>query len=290
MAWWQGILTGQLWARACACAVVPLAMLCSARAQDTIHWGWQDTAPDQITEGPDRDKGRQDRIRTFLQQRLTSYKHQQDIAPLARILEEIKAGRPWCYVNAVRKPEREEWAVFSLPVIINLPYKIVIRAEDKRKFSEKRGGQLSLEALLRNPRLQGSMTRGRSYGTAIDDIIKRVPPANYHVNDIGALRMLQARRIDYIVAYPVRVMYAARQTGRVDGLATLPFQEGGDAIVTHVMCPKNDWGRQVIADVDTVLRKERPNPAYRRLMEAWHDKESVREIRRLYDSVFLTAN
>ena len=42
-----------------------------------------------------------------------------------------------------------------------------------------------------------------------------------------------------------------------------------------------------IRDSNKVLLAERAKPSYRAIVEKWHDPESVAEIRKIYDKVFL---
>ena len=84
-------------------------------------------------------------------------------------------------------------------------------------------------------------------------------------------------------------MYSAKQLGHEGELVGLPFAEMTDAVLGRVMCPNSEVGRQVIRDVDGILKEERPKARYRQIMESWQDEDGVREIRRLYDVKFLIA-
>jgi len=102
--------------------------------------------------------------------------------------------------------------------------------------------------------------------------------------------MLLAGRMDYLYVFPVFALYTARQLGHDGELVGLPFAEMTDAVIGRVMCPNSELGRQVIREVNDVLKAERPKARYRQIMESWQDEDGVREIRRLYDTKFLSAD
>lgn len=261
----------------------------AAEAKDTITWRVTDFPPYMIVAGPDRQHGLHDQIQQFLQARLLEYQHEQIVATFPRLIEEIKNGKHWCYVNGTKNDERQDWAYFSLPTIINLPYRIIVHKDQRAKF-QRFGIPLSLETLLADRSLHTVEVRGQSFNPAIDALLRRLPPAqspSFAGHTMQMYKMLLYGRIDYLIGLPLAAFYSAKQLGYKDSLAALRFQEAGEEDITRVMCPKNEWGKSVIEQINVILRRERPKPEYRRLMEAWQDEDGVREVRRLYDSVFL---
>lgn len=268
--------------------LVALLMLAvPARALDKISWGWADSAPFMIPDGPDRDQGIYDRIRALVKRRLPQYEHEEVPAPIPRILKEIRAESHWCWLAAKKTPEREGFAYFSLPAVLVMPPKIIIR-KDHRKAFEDIGG-LSLKALLERHPERASFMRERSYSPGVDALLQQNPPGHLHSTRHVAIQLILAERIDYLLEYPVMAFYLSKRAGQEGALMALPFKEMSSHSLDRVMCPRTEWGRQVIAAVDAVLLTERPTPAYRRMLESWHDDESVQRIRQLYDSVFLSG-
>ena len=270
-----------------AAVVTTLAPWADVHAKDTITWGWIDNAPGSIPTGADRNRGIEDQIRALLKERLTDYDHEEVQAPIPRVINEIKTGNHWCATGFVKTAEREAFAHFSVPAAFWLPPRIIVAKEKRTEFESR--GELSLEQLLANRALRTGVVRGRAYSPTIDALLQKSPPSEFHSDYIDGLKMLLADRIDYVIELPIRASYYGKRLGTDDKLVGLPFKEMSNHIPTHVMCPKNDWGAKVIQAISTVLRAERPTPRYRQIIEQWSDEDSVRHIRRIYDSVLLKS-
>lgn len=267
-------------------ALVLLATL--AHAKDKITWGWIDNAPGSIPTGPDRNRGIEDQIRALLKERLTGYEHEEVQAPIPRVMAEIKAGSPWCATGFVKTAERETFAHFSVPAAFWLPPRIVVQRERRADFES--AGELSLEKLLANRAMRTGVVRGRAYSPAIDALLQQNPPAQLHSDYIDGLKMLLSDRLDYVIELPIRAAYTTKRLGSDGKLVGLPFKEMSNHITTHLLCPKNEWGMRVVAEIDAVLRAERGSPRYRQIIETWSDEDSVLQIRKIYDSVLLKAD
>eukprot|EP01032_Pedospumella_encystans_P030731 gene30731-34680_t len=61
-------------------------------------------------------------------------------------------------------------------------------------------------------------------------------------------------------------------------LAALSIREQADPTVNRVMCPRTEWGKQVVAKVNAVLHAQRNTARYRAIVERWSDEESLRVI------------
>jgi uncharacterized protein (TIGR02285 family) len=268
-----------------AALLVVLAGTAGAQAKDVITWGWIDNAPGSMPTGTDRNQGIEDQIRLLLKERLTAFDHEEIQAPIPRVIAEIRAGNHWCSTGFVKTAERETFAQFSVPASFWLPPHIVIRSQRRADFESL--GELSLKQLLAAKQLRAGVVRGRAYSPTIDELLRQHPPTETHSDYVDGLRMLMAERLDYVIELPIRAAYFTKRLGSEDKLVGLPFKEMAGHIVTHVICPKNDWGARVIAAIDAVLRAERPTVRYRRIVETWSDPDSVGQIREIYDSVLV---
>jgi uncharacterized protein (TIGR02285 family) len=266
-------------------AVLAAAMLGSARAADRLNWGWFNAAPYMIAAGPDRDQGIFDQIRSLLQEEVPDYEHKDVQAPFPRIFQEIRNGNHWCFVGGVQTPERAQFAYFSAPVAVFLPFKVVVRKDRLAEFSSD--GSISLAALQAHAGMRTSYLRGRTFTPQIDALLAQQPALQYHSEFNEALQMLLARRLDYLVELPIITTYSAHQLGRDGELVSLDIRESADVTYSRVMCPKNDWGKQVVQRVDAVLRTQRAGARYRTIVERWSDEDSVRAIRAVYPTHFL---
>ncbi len=268
-----------------------LALMASAgagRAADvSVTWAIYDAPPFMIADGPDRDAGVFDRIRHLLDERLAGSPQVTLVAPFPRLLASLKDGVPLCFIGGVETPERDGFAAFSLPVAMFYPLRIVVHATERARFESR--APLSLEGLLADPSLRSSLLKDRSFGGRVDALLRRNPPSSVYSDFGGAFNMLLADRLDYLVDYSAIAAYGAKRLGQPGALVDLPFAEAPAPVFSRVMCPKSDWGRQVIARVDAILRVERPGPAYRGIVEAWADPADVATIRDVYDRAFLQS-
>jgi uncharacterized protein (TIGR02285 family) len=269
----------------CAAVVIALSVSADARAKDTITWGWIDNAPGSIPTGPDRNRGIEDHIRAVLKERLVDYEHEEVQAPIPRVISEIKAGNHWCATGFVKTPERETFAHFSVPASFWLPPRIIVQKDRRSEFEAP--GEISLERLLGNRSLRTGVVRGRAYGPAIDALLQRTPPSELHSDYVDGLKMLLSNRLDYVIELPIRATYFSRRLDHEGKLIGLPFKEMSNHITTHLMCPRNEWGQRVIGEINAILRAERPTPRYRQAVEQWSDEDSIRQIRKVYDSILL---
>lgn len=264
-------------------------LLCAAtgaQAGNRITWGWFNAAPYMIADGAERQHGIFDEVRQLLRDELPHYTHKEVQAPFPRIVEEIRNGKPWCFVGGVRTPERDGYAYFSAPVAIFLPFKVIVHQSRLAQLGAV-DGSVSLQALLGTRTLRTSVLKGRTFTPAIDALLARRPPSQYHSEFNEALRMLLANRLDYLIDFPLIASYTARQMGREGELVALAIRESTDYTFNRVMCARTEWGRKVIADVDAVLRTERATARYRQVVEKWSDPDGVIQIRKVYNGRFL---
>ncbi|MBP0599810.1 TIGR02285 family protein [Herbaspirillum sp. LeCh32-8] len=255
----------------------------AAMAADQIIWGKHHVPPYMIREGEWAHQGIFDLTLDVIKENLPQYQHMELGAPFPRVLSEIKKGSHWCYIGTLKTPEREALGHFSLPTSIFLPLRIIVRRDRLAQFKSPQ----SLQALLQNRQLTTSVMRDRSYSPTVDKLLAAYPPREYYSEQVEAISMLLAGRIDYMIELPLLAFDQARLMGRAGELVAIPTQEADEVVFNRVMCPKNEWGRKVIEQIDKVLAANRDKPYYRSIVEKWHDPESVAEIRKIYDSVFL---
>ncbi|WP_298956430.1 transporter substrate-binding domain-containing protein [uncultured Methylobacterium sp.] len=252
-----------------------------------MTWAIYDAPPFMMTAGDDRDQGIFDRIRRLLGAQLGGG-DRTVTAPFPRIHAALRSGADWCFVGGIRNAEREAFAVFSLPVAMFTPLRIVVRSDRRDEFA--RLGPLSLRRLLaERPDLRTSLLRARTMAPAIDALLEAHPAVQTHSEFEEAFRMLLAGRLDYLVEFGGIAADGARRLGREGDLVGLPFAEAPEPILARVMCAGTEWGRARIARIDAILVRDRPGPAYRAIVEAWSEDADRGTIRNAYESTFLTA-
>ena len=256
-------------------------------AEGGVTWAVYAAPPFMIPDGSNRDTGVFDRIRRLLDDRLAGNPQPTLVAPFPRVLASLKDGAGICFIGGVKNPEREGFAVFSLPIAMFYPMRIVVHATQRARFDAR--APLSLKALLDDESLRTSVLKDRSLGVAVDAMLRREPPIHVYSAFGEAFRMLLADRLDYLIEYSAIADYGAKSLGQDGGFISLPFAETSPPVFSRVMCPRTDWGRRLIARIDGILRVERPTPAYRRIVEAWTASDDLATIRDVYDRSFLQS-
>ncbi len=269
----------------CLCLLASESALAQTQADKTVTWGWFSAPPYMITDGSNQRAGVFDLIRQLLIQRLPEFQHKEVLAPFPRLFTEVKRGANWCFTGAVKTEEREQFAYFSRPVALFLPFQIVVLKES----AIAQQNSISLEKLLQNTEYRTSVLRGRSFNAVVDNLLKRYPPAGSHSEFNEAMQMLLSKRLDYLVEFPVITHYQLTQNNQVHRVKLLTPIEEQEIGYYRVMCAKTTLGQQVIEKVNEVIGKQLLTRDYRHIVEKWADENSVNQIRHFYDTQFIKA-
>ena len=199
----------------------------------------------------------------------------------------MKKEEKVCTIGIIKTPQREEFLHYSIPALIRPGLSIVINKDRMSVFGNPK--KISLAKLIRNEDLKVGIVPKRSYTEAVDSILQRHKgQKNILVREgfdlaSGLLKMLSRGHIDYIIEYPSQVLYISRQIDRSDQFYTIALEEAPSYTVSHVVCPKNRWGKRVIERMDTILKQGRPTPQYRSCIERWVEERRRKEFREVYN-------
>ncbi len=276
--------------------LVALAIPSNLLARDTITWANDNMPPAFIVDGPEKGNGIVDGVVEIYKAHLPEYDHDHIVGNMARILQMMKNGEKVCYAGFFKTPEREKYIYFSIPNLINYSNIIVVKKSRlKSLFGNKES--VSLEALLKNPDLRLGVTRDRSYGGAVDELLKKYKDKNKNIvyragqdSLKGLLRMLSAERIDYTIGFPWEVPYVAQQINKRDDISALAIEEGKKDywIKNYMGCPKNEWGRQMIEKINRILLDVRPTEKHMYHQLKWFPRDMEPQIRKAYKDQILT--
>ncbi len=265
-------------------------------AEDSITWMEADFVPGYIHEGPLKGQGYEDVITQIFQKNLRGYTHQTMIGNMARMTHEFKQGKQVCNVSLFKTPEREAFMYFSIPSTFTLPNGLIAKKDKLSLFGNAK--TILLEDVLKS-KVKLGISKDRSYGKNIDAILEKYKNSSNIVVHSGKdvfeslFQMLIRDRVDCMLGLPEEVMYVAEQKGEKDRIASLTLKENEntyDSWLGYVACSKTDWGKQVIAKINQILRTERPTPEYRSAYERWLDEHARESYRKLYDDIFLKIN
>ncbi len=135
-----------------------------------------------------------------------------------------------------------------------------------------------------------------SFSKDIDSIVSKHKGENHiYVHGAGnlgksILNMIRAGRIDYTITYPWVVSYFTIRKKTDAEFASFEIQESNDPIIYYAVCPKNQWGRERLKEIDNILRNIRPLPEYRNITESWLPEDTLNKYSNMYDSIFLKMN
>lgn len=232
-----------------------------------------------------------DRLLDWLTARLPGITHERVVANAKRSWMLIERGDAVCHAGAVRSAQREALAYFSntwpMP-----PLQLVVKRERVPALPLDAAGQVDLAALLANPRLQGVLVHGRSYGPALDAQLEKAAPSGtvqrITSGDFGSnlLPMLLQGRADYALEYPNALAAAAAQRPEMAGLALLPIRGATEMVVSGVACPRTPWGQAAIRRVDAVLGTPEGAALLRETLMSELPADSRRQYREAIDSFF----
>lgn len=172
--------------------------------------------------------------------------------PAARQLIMAKENRgQHCFIGWFWNRERDAFARFTKPIYQDRPY-VILFAADHPQLQQTR----SLSALLGDSTLTLLTKKSYSYGRSLDALITtyRPPQLAVTVENIQMLKMLQAKRGDYMFVAPEE----ARQIITAAGFQESQFrQQPPDDMPPgenrHIMCTKA-VGAELIARIDAAIR------------------------------------
>lgn len=252
--------------------------------QLTIRWLHPDFPPVYILEGERAGEGVGDRVLSYFERRLPGYRHQRGVANFKRIIATLAAGKHACGITLLKNEARARVVAYSEPFMIAPQTEIVTTRRHLPTLEpllDEEGG-LSLGELLTAVDLTLGYSLGRSYAGAADRIIATHADASNSLatsgSDIfeGLMRMLKHRRIDYTIGYGYEARYIARRLGFESELVVIPLREQPGFARVYAGCPKDAWGRRVIAEVNTVARQARRDPEVYGAYRDWLDADGWR--------------
>ena len=136
----------------------------------------------------------------------------------------------------VKRPEREEFAVFSAPIYKDQPNVIVARKDDARFAAPA-----SLQDILADPQLKLVVKTGYSYGATIDGWRQQYRPATEESSgsNEAILNMIANGRNDYVIMAPEEADYLLTRNAPLGfTLRTVTLSDAPEGEQRYLMCSK----------------------------------------------------
>ncbi len=265
-----------------------------AWGKDVITWAVTDWPPVYILPGEKvpQDLVRQgwaDHIIDALGRAMPEFEHRRVLMNAERVHSMMDSGAHVCYATVILTPERDKTHYFTYANFAE-PRRLIVPAALADKLAQK-DGTVSLAALLTERKYKGLLVAQRSYGAALDAVLQQAGSGaigRLTSPDMGRnlLHMLLAGRMDYTVEYPSILDYQRRLDPRFGGLTALPIAEDTNLTRDGVACPRNEWGKDVIARMDAALAQLAIDPAYRAARLRWLDPALQEGLKRQIDEFY----
>lgn len=147
--------------------------------------------------------------------------------PPGRILETVRTNQgPVCTVGWFRTPERESFAAFSLPIYQDEPLHAVFLKSGAMPPTDVS----TLARLVEQTNLSIGVNQSYAFGRPVDTLLARMrtPPVRTTGTQVQLMRMLGAKRFDFMLVNPAEIETLAELAGipldrlHVLALADLP--------------------------------------------------------------------
>ncbi|MBB3196803.1 TIGR02285 family protein [Roseateles terrae] len=211
-----------------------------------------------------------DRLVSYLSVWWPGVKHTVLVANAKRSWQMLEEGQQVCRANVVRTPDREKIAYFT-NTQLTPPPQLVVRRDRLSRLPRTPQGEVLLPQLLADESMRGALVDGRSYGSAIDDMLAHRPsnPAVslYSPRDFGGrlLQMVSLDRADYSIDSDMALL----MMGEPKDLTTVPIRGASDLVMAGIACPRTPWGWSAIKGIDRALGRPEGAATLRRGLMRW---------------------
>ncbi|MBF0193453.1 MAG: TIGR02285 family protein [Magnetococcales bacterium] len=261
----------------------------------TMEWLIFDFAPIYIVAGQGKNSGFVDGMENYVKERLPQYRHKRTISNIKRLLAILKNRRQACASGLLWSPEQAEYIEYAIPSMFVFPAHFVIKSERLKSFKPlmNKAGELSLKKMLKESKLVLGYAKQRYYSTALAPIIKKYANENNsfasHRQAVTKplLNMLYKGRFDYTIAFLEEVSYLSEELNIPSGsFITVPIAESNDTQFSLFGCPKSEWGRKKISEINAIIKDARYNPAFYNHYLKWLDEQSRNRYKKLIEKGF----
>lgn len=258
-----------------------------------ITWGEPHFPPYVITKGENENNGIDDLIKQDVSEHLTGFTHVFRNANYAKILDEIKKQKHVLITPLFKTLEREKYVHYSsIPSYLVLPNGVIINKEDKKRFTPylTHENTLDIEQLITSEKISIGINLGRSYSGILDEMIVKHGSSFYKKSSVdlseSMLKMLQARRFDAMLGFPVEARFVAEKAGiNYNAFEVLPVKGMVPYSAVYFGGPKTEWGKNVIEKLNKILMKDGTIARYVKFYEGWlndTDKERYKKVLKLF--------
>ncbi len=237
------------------------ALFNTTHAQDKpiIRWLTWQQVPNFITKGPFAGQGLGDQITHAIQQKLPQYQHKNLISNANRYHSLIRQPDV-CVAWAWIVPGSKEYRLHSRPVSL-APKTGILTLKSKAHLFGKPGDVLSLQQLLKKPKLTLGYLKAMVYTKSVHTLLDKYQLQGNVFTSARSevqfdLKMLDTNRVDYFFAFPSQPIFNAKTKGIKNHYQFYNIDEIDKYTAMFSHCPKNDFGKKVMAQLDKIITNE----------------------------------
>jgi uncharacterized protein (TIGR02285 family) len=257
--------------------VLLLILPCAVPAKDAILWQTYHRPPGTFNYGEHKGQGFVQKTLQMIIERMPEYQHKMPITTLARAMSDIKAGKHACHPALYKTPEREKDMIFSTASMLNPSSRIIAKHKTISAFIENE--QVSLERILQDESLIFGHVLTRSYGSAIDDVLKQHHNIQNFISvenlDLSRIfKLIERDRVDATIAFPFEIQHYVQNNPDSTGeLVAYPIKNISAYSTGAIACPKTPWGKEVIDKINTILKEIKPTIEFQHALTVWRESE-----------------
>ena len=252
---------------------------------DTVHY-----PPSLIAEGEYQNQGFSDMSRDLFIIKLKEYEHEILAGSIQKAMQDIESSKNFCFVGLTQDKDKNAFIHFSKPYIEILPNELAIRTKDLKRFKSyiSINNSVNLHRLLQNNGFVFGYTENRLYEKDIDRLIflneeKQHLMKRQMDDSIGGLvKVLSEELFDYTIEYPTVLSYTKQELKIDVDFSTFPIMGSDKMVKLYVGCSKNEFGKNVIAQVDKIIEDKKI--MFKLFYETWLDYDSKKKYEERIDA------
>lgn len=258
---------------------------------ETMTWLLRDFPPSSMPVDGRPTQGLADEYVKAIVQRWPEVEHRYLVANNKRIVTMLEAGEPACFTTALRVPERERVAYIADMLLVP-PQMLITRRELLARLPLNTRGEVRFAVLLADGTLRGALLQARSYGSYLDRLIRERPSDSGAVLSAAALRPLQQvahRRADYAIDYDYTLAWEQQSDAKAldhADLVSVPIEGNEQALVAGIACPRTDWGRRMIVQIDRHIAALAQDAQARSGVERWMTPQARQRYGRMIEDFY----
>ena len=262
----------------------------------TIQWARTNFPPFTILEGDTAGQGVVDRMIDFYIQKLPQYDQVKIEASLTRVLDTMERGLPVCHGSLLKKVEREAFADFLLPNMVQFSNGIVTSRKQLAQLRPHLVDDVTIDflSLVRDNQLSIRYHANRSYSPFIDEIIQRhsdKPETSLAVktgmkNTPKDIQLILKGRLSGVIGRPAEGYFASRMLEEGEELIFLSIAGQPKVQTAQIACAKGAWNRAFINDVNAVTLQYRKSNEFKQYYLEWLPENIRHEYPTLLDEAF----